>query len=358
MRLLWKGEVSLVDNKVLSQSFFAFAERECKGSSPLYEWLSINISKDYELLEICSNAGEGQPIPNLLFGAVHYLLLKGKNHPLKEFYPSIVNNPKSYRESYKFFKDFCFKHRSEIESILKTRLVQTNEVRRCAYLYPVFCTIYEIVKKPLTLIEIGTSAGLQLLWDQYSYSYGQNDIYGRFDSRLNITAQIKGENTPILHSTPPPVSARIGIDLNTIHLNDEDEKLWLKSLIWTEHKERLCMFEEATSYIKEVPVSLYDGDGVSMLPKFVDNTSEDSVICIFHTHVANQIPVEKKKQLLQIVEGIGRNRDVFHIYNNIQDRYLHLDYYLDGVESKNTIATTDGHGRWFEWFLKSQMPIQ
>nr|WP_305852606.1 hypothetical protein [Terribacillus sp. DMT04] len=27
-----------------------------------------------------------------------------------------------------------------------------------------------------------------------------------------------------------------------------------------------------------------------------------------------------------------------------------MDYYIDGIESQNTIAETDGHGRWFEWF--------
>ena len=337
----------------LSQSFLNFAERECKGSSVLYEFLSIEISKDDKLLAICSNAGKGQPIPNLLFGAVHYLLLRGKEHPLKEFYPSIVSNPKSFKDSFAFFKDFCLIYRDEIESILKTRLVQTNEVRRCAYLYPVFCTIFEKVKKPLALIEIGTSAGLQLLWDKYSYSYGQNHIYGNNESKLHITAEIKGDKIPILHTTPPPVSTRIGIDLNTVDLNGEDERLWLKSLIWPEHKERLKMFEAAASVAKEFPVGLFDGDGVSLLSEFVDNISQESVICIFHTHVANQIPIEMKKQLLQTVEAIGRKRDVFHIYNNIQDRYLHLDYYLDGVESKNTTAETDGHGRWFEWYLKN-----
>ncbi|AND41465.1 DUF2332 domain-containing protein, partial [Cytobacillus oceanisediminis] len=337
------------NNEALSRTFLTFAERECKGSSLLYEYLSNKIARDDGLLEICSNAPEGQPIPNLLFGAVHFLLLKGMEHPLKEYYPSIVNNPKSYNESFELFKDFCFKYRDEIESILKTRLVQTNEVRRCAYLYPAFCTIYEKAKKPLYLVEIGTSAGLQLLWDKYSYSYGQNNIYGSIDSKLNITAEIKGEITPILHSTPPPVSARIGLDLNTIDLNDIEENLWLKSLIWTEHSERLFMFEEAANYIKENPISLIDGDGISLLSKYVEKVPKESVICIFHTHVANQMPLEMKKNLLKTVKDIGKVRDVFHIYNNVQDRYLHLDYYLDGIESQNTIAETDGHGRWFEW---------
>ena len=81
---------------------------------------------------------------------------------------------------------------------------------------------------------------------------------------------------------------------------------------------------------------------------------EDSVICIFHTHVANQLSVDVKQKLLQIIKEIGKKRDVFHLYNNIQDKYLHLDYYLDGNESNNTIAVTDGHGRWFKWLWENQ----
>ncbi|MBG9545066.1 hypothetical protein ABE29_20565 [Cytobacillus firmus] len=347
----------MFNTEVLSKTFLTFAERECKGSSLLYEYLSKKIASNETLLEICSSARAGQPVPNLLFGAVHYLLLNGKEHPLKEYYPSIVNNPKLFNESFEDFKDFCLKYRNEIESILKTKLVQTNEVRRCAYLYPAFCTIYEKAKKPLALIEIGTSAGLQLLWDKYSYSYGQKNIYGNKDSKLNISAEIKGENIPILHSTPPPVSTRVGIDLNIVDLKNEEEHLWLKSLIWPEHKERLFMFEEAASYVKDGSVHLVDGDGISLLLEYVENIPEDSAICIFHTHVANQISLEMKKRLLKTVETIGKERDVFHIYNNVQDRFLHLDYYLNHIESQNTIAATDGHGRWFEWFLKNELPI-
>lgn len=357
MILFKKRRGYLFNTELLSKTFLTFAERECKGSSLLYEYLSKKIASDDDLLEICSNVRAGQPVPNRLFGAVHYLLLRGKEHQLKEFYPSIVSNPKLYMESFEYFKDFCIKYRIEIESILKTRLVQTNEVRRCAYLYPAFCAIYEKVKKPLALVEIGTSAGLQLLWDNYSYSYGKNHIYGNKESKLNITAEIKGENIPILHSTSPPVSTRIGLDLNTVDLKNEEEHLWLKSLIWPEHKERLFMFEEAASYIKDGSVHLVDGDGVSLLQEYVENIPEDSAICIFHTHVANQIPLEMKKHLLKNVEAIGKKRDVFHIYNNIQDRFLHLDYYLNGIESQNTIAETDGHGRWFEWFMKKELPI-
>ena len=345
----------MLTKEVLSEKFVSFAEKECKGSSLLYEYLSREISCDDELLDICEQARDGQPIPNLFLGAVHFLLLKGYDHPLKEYYPSIVSNPKPYQESFITFKEFCRENKNEIVLIIKTRLVQTNEVRRCTYLYPIFCAVFEKVKKPLALIEIGTSAGLQLLVDKYSYSYEGNEIYGADNSKLLLTGKIKGENTPILSKTPPPIAKRIGIDLNTIDLHDGDQRLWLKSLIWPEHKERLVMLENAASYIKEYPVHLVEGDGIGLLPNYVESISQDYVICIFHTHVANQMTLEMKKNLLNVVESIGKERDVFHIYNNIQDRYLHLDSFFNGEESNHTIAETDGHGRWFKWLLKNQI---
>lgn len=337
----------------LSKKFVSFAEKECKGSSQLYEYLSREISRDDELLHICEQVRNGQPVPNLFLGAVHFLLLKGFDHPLKEYYPSIVSNPKTYQESFIAFKEFCREYENEIVSIIKTRIVQTNEVRRCTYLYPVFCAVFEKIKKPLALIEIGTSAGLQLLVDKYLYSYGGNEIYGKDNSNLILTAKLEGENSPYLSKTPPPIAFRIGMDLNTIDLNDEDQRLWLKSLIWPEHKERLEVLDNAASYIKEYPVHLIEGDGISLLRNYVENISRDYIVCIFHTHVANQMTLEMKKNLLSVVESIGKERDVFHIYNNIQDRYLHLDSFLNGVERNHTIAETDGHGRWFKWLLEN-----
>ena len=337
------------DKQYLSQSFIKFAMNECRGSSELYEYFSLEFARDDELLEICKNASKGQPVPNLLFGAVHYLLLKGKEHKLKDYYPSIVSNPKPFNGAFTSFKDFCLQYKTEIILLLQQRLVQTNEVRRCAYLYPVFSLIYKKTRKPLALIEIGTSAGLQLLWDMYSYSYGTSEVFGNKNSTLRITSEIIGENIPFLSSTPPPVSKRIGIDFNPVNLNDEDEELWLKALIWPEHKERRLLFENAASYMKKNRVDLVKGDGVRILNKYVDVMPRDSTICIYHTHVANQMPLEVKELLLSTIHDIGKEQDVFHVYNNVQDRYLHLDYYVDGIEHKETIAETDGHGRWFIW---------
>ena len=77
-----------------SKLFRRFAQEECKGSSELYEHLASEIAEVPELLELAAMAQPGQPLPNLLFGAIHYLLLKGAEHELGGYYPSITGHPK------------------------------------------------------------------------------------------------------------------------------------------------------------------------------------------------------------------------------------------------------------------------
>lgn len=337
-------------NKILSDRFIRFAKEECKGSSPLYEYLSLQIAEDDTLLSLSSHAQEGQPIPNLLFGAVHYLLFKGKGKRLGDYYPSITDNPKKdMLWAFQAFRELCLTNDECIKEILQTKLVQTNEVRRCAYLYPAFCYIYEKINQPLALIEIGTSAGLQLFWDRYCYSYGNGKKYGNLQSTVHITSKSKGN--PIFQENVPIVESRIGLDLHISNLNDSEDYLWLQALIWPEHHERRDLFERAANYVKENSPRLIEGDGIYLLPNIVKSISTESVICIFHTHVANQIPTKKKHDLLNYIRQIGLTRNVVHLYNNMFDAELHLDYFLGGKEYNKLIGKTDGHGKWFEWKL-------
>lgn len=147
------------------------------------------------------------------------------------------------------------------------------------------------------------------------------------------------------------MTTRIGIDLHLNDLNDPDDYLWLKSLIWPEHTERLNHFEIAARCVKEQTLELVEGNGVKLLNEISATIPQDSVICVFHTHVANQIPEEDKHELVNCLRKLGEKRDVIHLYNNMWDLNLHLDYYLKGVEHAETIAKTDGHGRWFQWLL-------
>lgn len=203
----------------------------------------------------------------------------------------------------------------------------------------------------MSLIEIGTSAGLQLLWDKYAYSYNISDkTYGDVNSPVRIASEIRGDKTPPFLDVIPPVASRLGIDLHLNDLRDPEDRLWLKALIWPEHDDRRELFERAADCFKNHPVELVEADGVTHLPLVAERIPQDTAICIFHTHVANQMPPQTKHALLRTVRELGKTRDVFHLYNNIRDlNLLHLDSCIDGHEHSETLAATDGHGRWFKW---------
>ncbi|WP_053219291.1 DUF2332 domain-containing protein [Virgibacillus senegalensis] len=339
-------------NQHYSVLFLRFSVQECKESSGLYECLAKEIAGDEELLQLCEHARVGQPVPNLLLGAVHYLLPKG-DHPLQRFYASLTSNPDRPENAFPYFKDFCQSHLNEIRRLLASKLVQTNEVGRCAYLYPAFCYMYEQTKRPLALVELGSSAGLQLIWDKYAYRYQNGLIHGNQDSPLILTSEVKTEQPPALMKSSPPVTARIGLDLHINNLEKSEDYHWLKALIWPEHHVRRDAFEKASALFKEEAsnIQLVEGNGVELLEETVKSLPSDSTVCVFHTHVANQIPEKEKQILVEGINRLGKQREVFHLYNNMQDRLLHLDRMTEGKSYRRTIGRTDGHGRWFEWLL-------
>ncbi|OPA77415.1 hypothetical protein BVG16_13220 [Paenibacillus selenitireducens] len=335
----------------ISQRFKQFSQRECEGSSPLYALLANRIAEDNEILQLAACSRANQPIPNLFLAAVHYLLLDGAQHGVSQYYDSIVRDPQPIDpETYLYLRDFCLQHKKEMIELLENKRVQTNEVRRCAYLYPSFCHIYGKTHKPLSLIEIGTSAGLQLNWDNYRYSYNHTECtFGDDLSKVHITSELRGAGLPTLLKNSPPVVYKMGLDLHRNDLSNPDHYLWMKALIWPEHRERAALFDQAAASMNSYPLQITEGDGIALLPDILKSIPEGTTVCIFHTHVANQIPYADKMKLLAYIQQLGLQRDVFHLYNNMWDLDLHLDYFLNGEAFHETLAAVDGHARWFEW---------
>src|SRR5699024_3025978 len=112
-------------------------------------------------------------------------------------------------------------------------------------------------------------AGLQLLWDKYSYSYKSNDVFGNPYAEVHITSDIKGEGIPFLYTDSPPVLSRVGLDLHINDLNDPEDYLWLKALIWPNHHERRELFEAAANEVRGNHLDLIEGDGIRLLPGIV-----------------------------------------------------------------------------------------
>lgn len=341
-------------NHPLSPAFLQFSESECAGSSELYYHLSLAIAGDHELLKLAEAARPGQPVPNLFFGAIHFLLHSFRNQPLGMFYPGLATDAVGRPDNaFPAFRDFALSHRGSIADLLSSRLVQTNEVRRCAYLFPAMVyAARSLGARPLALIEIGTSAGLNLLWDKYSYCYGERSGFGFPESPVSIRSEFRGEIPGFLSELPPRVSHRIGVDLNIVDTSIPDEAAWLRALVWPEHQERREILEAALQYRSCFTLDMRAGDGFSRISAVISEIPEESVPLVYHTHVANQVSRDVKERFLTELSVAGKSRDIIHISNNIQPT-LHLTLYQNGREVNVPLARTDGHARWFEW-LPSQ----
>lgn len=336
----------------LAHQFQRFGERECLPASPLYARLAVGIAKDQRLLELAATA-QASPVPNLLFGAVHYLLLRGVTHPLAVFYRSLSDAPLSIQQHDPFpvFRAFCLEHAEPITALLKTRRVQTNEVRRCACLLPAFHLVAQRGgERPLALVEVGTSAGLNLLWDRFHYDYGGQSC-GNPASGVQLNCTLRGWARLPLPERMPNITHRIGLDLNPIDVHDEAEALWLQALIWPEQRDRAAYLQQAIVLAQTERQDLRAGDAVMLLPDVLAQIPESVTLCVFHTFVLNQFPQAARAQFGQLLDMVGVTRDFSVVGIEWQEPAppLTLTTYIAGTRSQQILATCDAHGAWLEW---------
>jgi hypothetical protein len=345
--------ITNINYETLARRFQRFAEVECRESSPLYEHLALAIATDNDVLALAAHAAQGQPLPNLFFAAVHFLLLQDQKTPLGQFYQSLTPAAASPEGAYPVFRAFCLAHAAAVQRLLTRRRVQTNEVSRCAYLFPAFALVAQLAdERPLALIEIGTSAGLNLLWDRYGYRYDQEGVYGDPQAAVQIACTLRGDKRPSLPERVPAVGFGAGVDLHIIDIRDAEEALWLQALIWPEHRERARLLRHAITITKQRPPQLLAGDGLRLLPEVLHTVPDNAAVCVFHTHTINQFSVAARDRLSTLLAEYGTKRDICRIaaeWLGTSYPQLELTAWQNGQSYQRLLAYCDPHGRWLQW---------
>jgi hypothetical protein len=193
--------------------------------------------------------------PVLLLAAVHFLLLGGADHPLAAVYAA-----ESDGDPGPLFVDFCVQHRDELVDLLSTRHVNTNEVGRSAVLGPAFTTVARRLGAPLAHVDVGCSAGLNLLADRYRLDYGPSGATGPSDADVRIDCDVIGGRPPI-EPALPEVAARVGLDLDPIDVSDPDELRWQLACVWPDTG-RLPRTRRALAAVAGAGLDLRRGDAV------------------------------------------------------------------------------------------------
>jgi hypothetical protein len=346
--------MSVRSTAALAQIFRRFGEVEGRTvKSPLYEQFSYGVAEDPEILDLAALTPPGQPPPNLLFASVHYLLLTGVNHPLMDYYPDLSPSARSPSRAYDAFRDFCIEHRAQLERLITTRLVQTNVVRRSVCLLPAFAAVAALGDdRPLAQIEIGASAGLNLLWEHYRYDYGSGVTWGNPASPLGLSAELRGEI--VLPPIPATLGAEwaVGIDLNPVEIEDDDAVMWLRALVWPENVDQQDQLLAAIQVAKEHPPRLLKGDGSELLPELLQGAPPLAALCVFATHTLPQLPADARRTLLKTMESYSASRPVYFLsmeQPGTPHSELRLTVYEGGKREIVHLANCHPHGRWLEW---------
>jgi hypothetical protein len=338
----------------LARGFLRFAEEEAEPAlSPLYAQLCRGIANDPDVLALAAETPPGQPAPNLLLGAVHYLLLKDASDPLAAFYPSLSSAPEAGDASAAFHR-FCLAHAQDIRGLLLSRRVQTNEVARSACLLPMFELVaLQAAGRPLSIIEIGTSAGLNLLWDYYGYDYANGRHYGVADAPLQIPCALIGDLMPPLPAKLPEVALRVGIDLYPVDSGDDDAVLWLRALIWPEHRERVERLQQALEIARVHRPTVLAGDALNLLPEVIAEAPAETTLCLFHSLTLYQFTAEQRERLTTLLLEASRQRPLYRIafekMRGADPPQLCLFVYAQGTATAQVVANCSAHGRWLEW---------
>ena len=93
-----------------------FLAQTRRHNAPLYEAFTRAFAQHQELRELAHMVRPGQPPANMLYAAVHYVLLRGNDHELRRFYPNL-NRGRTSRDLelvFAAFQDFVAINRDEI----------------------------------------------------------------------------------------------------------------------------------------------------------------------------------------------------------------------------------------------------
>jgi hypothetical protein len=349
-----------------AERFQRFAEVECRGLSPLYETVSLAIARDLEMLDWIAGLIETRADPTLLFAAVHYVLLSGVDGVgLAAFYPNLADVPAPPERAYPAFRTLVDRERERLESLLTTRGTQTNEVNRCCYLLPAFVLAAKQAAKPLWIIDVGASAGLNLLFDRYAYDYGNGLRAGDATSSVKLRTQLRGN--PEL-APWPAIAGRVGLDLHPIDVEDEMRTRWLEACTWPEHVDRFRNLARRYSARAPVKPRVVEGNAIDGLRTLVDGADRDAMAVIVNTNVLQYFPPEECERYGRRLADLASRRELIWIANehpffleragfttstgktNAHSALpLAMTHFVEGERRERLLANVGPHARWLEW---------
>ncbi len=283
-------------------------------------------------------------------GALNALARQG--HPaLAPLYPP--NPPPSEEEFWRAAQSVIATDDARLTRFLDSP-PQTNEVSRSAALLPGYLEIARATGLPLAIREIGASAGLNLLFDRYSYDYGAF-AWGPRAARVAIACEWRGPATGFAEQIA--VADRKACDRSPVDARDPAARARMLAYIWPDQATRLARAEAAldVAVAEEMSVEAIDAAEFAVRELSLGAPGRALVLVhsIFWQYLADGTKAEIRAAIAQAAERASTAAPFAWLRMEAEaderrGARLRLSLWPRGPLDA-LLATVDFHGQWVEW---------
>ncbi len=365
------------------QAKFAHFANHAVSHDPLYAALTAAAAEHADWAALLAAAPASQQSPTLWLAALQDRVLelveRGERPALADYYASAGDARAPDAALLGRLGDFIARDRAALVSRIETRTTQTNEIGRCAVLWPVLQSLADKTgQRRFALLDVGCSAGLNLGVDRWRYRY-VDDATGATiattppdrDTRApEIACRVLAGARPASAAVPELVS-RAGIDLSPIDVHDAAAIRWLRACLWPHDGERRARFDAAVAIARAQrwPVSA-TADAAATIGEWLSALPGDVTPIVFNSWVLAYFDAELLRRHVERLQAWIAARGA--VWISAEDPGLSRTWWpalpeVDAMKLPNatawTVGRSDGqggvawelaatshaHGHWMQW---------
>lgn len=297
-------------------------------------------------------------LPIRVAGALHALVLADQSPELAALYPPNGDEPPSAALA-QAIRRAMLSHPAHFARYL-SNAPQTNEIRRSAVLLPGFAQIAMQTAKPLHLLEIGASAGLNQHWDRFGYRLagGAGSIdWGEADSPVQLVCELRAALPPL--PSRIQVNSRAACDHAPLDVNDAEHRLRLMSYIWPDQIERKQRLAAAIEMARAQFTPVVQADAADWVEQqlaiFATKPNQPSTTVLYHSVVWMYLSRPIRDRIEAAMQAAAAKASGTHSLAWLRYEFpkaassAELSMSVWPGRRDQILARCHPHGAWLEW---------
>lgn len=204
-------------------------------------------------------------------------------------------------------------------------------------------------------LEIGSSAGINLMIDRYRYDLG-GVVVGPRKPVMDFVPEWRGAPPP---NGPIDILSLKGCDVAPLDLTDPEQALRLKSYVWPEHGVRFERIEAAIAAASQKAPDLVKMNAADFVEQqLAMPQAEGTTRVLMHSIVWQYVPEDQQERITAAMEAHGGQASpgkalawiALEANRTLLQHGLTVRYWPGGEEPR-LIAAAHAHGAWVEWLV-------